>query len=69
MRLCSIDETAQYDRVYDNTVSTTCLPHTGFAGVWTQATHAEFLYDKTMHIQMRLCSTGGAPPKTRLGRS
>ena len=29
-------------RVYDTTVPATRLPHTGFACVWTPATHAEF---------------------------
>ena len=30
------------EHVYNITVPATCLPHTGFAGVWTPATHAEF---------------------------
>ena len=30
-------------QVYDIKVPTTFLPHTGFAGAWTPATHAEFL--------------------------
>ena len=30
------------EHVYNTTVPATCLPHTGFAGVWTPATHAEF---------------------------
>ena len=29
--------------VYSTTVTTTCLPHTGFAGVWTPATRAELI--------------------------
>ena len=37
-------------RVYNTTVPATCLPHTGFAGAWTPATHAEFLCDRTIHI-------------------
>ena len=36
--------------VYNTTVPTTCLPHTGFAGVWTPSTHAELLCDRTIHI-------------------
>ena len=27
----------------------TCLPHTGFAGVWTPATHAELICHRTIH--------------------
>ena len=34
--------------VYNTTVPTTCLPHTGFAGVWTPATHAELNSDRTI---------------------
>ena len=30
------------EHVYNTTVPAICLPHTGFAGVWTPATHAEF---------------------------
>ena len=36
--------------VYNTTVSTACLPHTGFAGAWTPATHAEFLCGRARHI-------------------
>ena len=36
--------------VYNTTVPTTCLPHTGFAGVRTPATHAELNSDRTIHI-------------------
>ena len=34
----------------NTTAPTTCLPHTGFAGVWTPATRAEFLCDRTIHM-------------------
>ena len=33
---------AVQEHVYNITIPATCLPHTGFAGVWTLATHAEF---------------------------
>ena len=37
------DHWAVQEHVYNITVPATCLPHTGFAGVWTPATHAELL--------------------------
>ena len=37
------------EHVYNITVPATCLPHTGFAGVWTPATHAELICHRTIH--------------------
>ena len=37
------------EHVYNITVPATCLPHTGFAGVWTLATHAELICHRTIH--------------------
>ena len=41
-------ETVQ-EHVYNTTVPATCLPHTGFAGVWTPATYAELTNHRTIH--------------------
>ena len=40
---------AVQEHVYNTTVPATCLPHTGFAGVWTPATHAESICHRTIH--------------------
>ena len=40
---------AVQEHVYNITVPATCLPHTGFAGVWTPATHAELICHRTIH--------------------
>ena len=45
---CVNGETVQ-EHVYNTTVPATCLPHTGFAGVWTPATHAELTSHRTIH--------------------
>ena len=39
---------AVQEHVYNITVPATCLPHTGFAGVWTPATHAELICHRTI---------------------
>ena len=38
---------------YDTTVTATCLPHTGFAGVWTPATHAELNFQSVAAESIR----------------
>ena len=45
---CSIRHSSRH--VYNTTVPTACLPHTGFAGVWTPVTHAELICHRTIHI-------------------
>ena len=62
-------------QVQNTTVPTAHLPHTGFAGVWTPATHAELSNHRSIHIHgSRLreprfyfiaglfCSTAGGGP-------
>ena len=41
-------ETVQ-DMIITPHVPATCLPHTGFAGVWTPATHTELSSHRTIH--------------------
>ena len=48
LRSVGSSETVQ-EHVYNTTVSATCLPHTGFAGVWTPATYAELICHRTIH--------------------
>ena len=43
----------QFKTVYNTTVPAPCLPHTGFAGVWTPATHAG---ESILQLQADTCS-------------
>ena len=51
---------AVQEHVYNTTVPATCLPHTGFAGVWTPATYAELICHRT--VQCRRSSTADTQP-------
>ena len=62
-RPLSIHETVQ-EHVYNTTVPATCLPHTGFAGVWTPATHAEFSNGTGPYINTALGVRVGLIPHT-----
>ena len=58
-----ISETVQ-EHVYNTTVPATCLPHIGFAGVWTPATHAEFSNGTGPYINTALGVRVGLIPHT-----
>ena len=53
---------AVQEHVYDTTVPATCLSHTGFAGVWTPATHAEFTNGTGPYINTALSVRLGLIP-------
>ena len=52
------------EHVYNTTVQATCLPHTGFASVWTPATHAEFSNGTRPYINTALGVRMGLIPHT-----
>ena len=54
----------QFKTVYNTTVPAPCLPHTGFTGVWTPATHAEFSNGTGPYINTALSVRVGLIPHT-----